>query len=55
MSPFTALSLLLLHKRELTTCTEAEFDLAFDTVLQVLEEVNDTKFRCIRPDTKVQE
>lgn len=44
-SPFTALCQLLMFKRKLFPLTEAEFDLAFDTLVQVLEEVNDEKYR----------
>jgi len=50
-SPFTALSLLMLHKRKLLTISQAEFELSFDTILQVLEEVNDEKYRCTTPVT----
>ena len=51
-SPFTALSLLMLHKRKLLTLTEAEFDLAFGTVVQTLEEVNDERYRLITPKSE---
>lgn len=45
MSPHTAISLLLLFKRQQHPLTEAEFDLCFDTIVQLLEEVNEEKYR----------
>jgi len=44
-SPFTALAMLLMFKQRRVELSEQDFDLHFDTLLEVLEEVNNEKFR----------
>jgi len=45
-SPFTALSMLLLFKQRRVELTHQDFDLHFDTLVEVLEEVDNEKYRC---------
>jgi len=44
-SPFTAIAMLLLFKQRRVPMTRQDFDLYFDTILEVLEEVNNERFR----------
>lgn len=41
--------MLLLHKQRRVTLALQDFDLYFDTILELLEEVNNEKFRCHTP------
>jgi len=52
MSPYTALCQLLMFKRGIWRLTVAEFDAAFDRILEVLEEVNNERFRCTDEDSQ---
>lgn len=44
-SPYTAVSMLLLFKQRRIPLNHQEFDLYFDTILEVLEEVNNERYR----------
>jgi len=44
-SPYTALSLLLLFKQRRIPLTVTEYDMYFDTILELLEDVNNERFR----------
>jgi len=44
-SPHTALAMLLLFKQRRNELTLQEFDLYFDTILEVLEETNNERYR----------
>lgn len=44
-SPYTAVSMLLLYKQRRIPLNTQEFDLYFDTLLEVLEEVNNERYR----------
>lgn len=44
-SVYTALSMLLLFKQRRIPLTETEYDMYFDTCLELLEEVNNERFR----------
>jgi len=44
-SPYTAVSMLLLFKQRRIPLNAQDFDLYFDTLLELLEEVNNEKFR----------
>lgn len=44
-SPFTAFVMLLLFKQRRVSLKQVEFDLYFDTVVEVLEAANDEKYR----------
>lgn len=54
-SPFTALALLLMFKRQHRSMTEAEYDLCFQTIVQFLEEVNDEKYRLEQSNVSTQD
>lgn len=45
LSPFMALSLLSAFRKGLVQLTQGEYDQAFDTVVEFLEQCNDNKFR----------
>jgi len=45
LSPYTALSLLLLFKQRRIPLTQTQFDQCFDTIVDVLDEANNEKFR----------
>lgn len=44
-SPFTAFVMLLLFKQRRVSLDQVTFDLYFDTVVDVLEEANNEKYR----------
>jgi len=44
-SPFTAVSMLLLFKQRRVELSEQDFNLYFDTLLELLEDLNDEKYR----------
>lgn len=44
-SPYTALALLVLFKQKAVTIDEDTFDVCVDTLVGLLEEVNDEKYR----------
>jgi len=44
-SPFTATSMLLLFKQRRIELNEQDFNLYFDTILEMLEEVNNERYR----------
>lgn len=45
MSPYSAVGLLLLFKQRRIELTHQQFEEAFDVILDVLEEVNNEKYR----------
>jgi len=45
MSPYSAVSLLLLFKQRRITLTPKQFDEAWDAIIDVLDEVNNEKYR----------
>lgn len=45
MSPFTALAMLHCHLTRKQRLTEGEYELAVDSVVTFLEDVNNTKYR----------
>lgn len=49
-SPHTAVAMLLLHKQRRLTLELQDFDLYFDTILELLEETNNEKYRCRHSD-----
>jgi len=49
MTPFTAIAMLVMHTEKKCRLTEGEFELAFDTILSLLEEANNNKYR-LQPD-----
>jgi len=42
--------MLLLHKQGRVTLHVQDFDLYFDTILELLEETNNEKYRCLHSD-----